>query len=333
MHIVRGDLSDARVLALLETHLTQCRGETEPGSAHALDVRGLAAPDVDFFAAWDGEALVGVGALKRLGDGRGELKSMHTSAERRGAGAGAAMLAHLLDKARAQGLKRLSLETGSWDFFHPARRLYRRHGFRDCPPFASYRPDNNSLFLTLDLGDDAPVVETRPATEDDLPALLAIYNEIIANSTAIYRDAPTTLEERLTWFRARRTAGFPVLAAERGGEVLGFASFGDWRGAFPGYRHTVEHTVHIAESARGAGVGAALMGCLFDLAREAGVHAMVGAIDADNAASLKFHDRLGFAKAAHFHEVGRKFGRWLDLVFVEKLFMQPAGTGKKSAIS
>ncbi len=78
--------------------------------------------------------------------------------------------------------------------------------------------------------------------------------------------------------------------------------------------------MHVAEAARGAGVGAALMGHLLDLAREGGVHAMVGAVDADNAASLKFHDRLGFAKAAHFHEVGRKFGRWLDFVFVEKVF-------------
>ncbi len=320
MRIVRGDLSDARVLALLATHLTQCRGETEPGSAHALDVTGLAAPDIDFFAAWDGEALVGVGALKRLGDGRGELKSMHTRAERRGAGAGAAMLAHLVGEARAQRLKRLSLETGSWDFFHPARRLYRRHGFRDCPPFAPYKPDKNSLFLTLNLGDETPVLETRAAKEDDLPALLTIYNEIIANSTAIYRDASTTLEERLAWFRARAAAGFPVLIADRGGEVLGFASYGDWRGAFPGYRHTVEHSVHIAAAARGSGAGAALMGHLLDLAREAGVHVMVGAVDADNAASLHFHDKLGFARAAHFHEVGRKFGRWLDLVFVEKVF-------------
>jgi L-amino acid N-acyltransferase YncA len=320
MRIVRGDLADPRILALLQTHLTQCRGETAPGSAHALDVTGLAQPDIDFFAAWDGDALVGFGALKRLGEGRGELKSMHTRAERRGAGAGAAMLTHLVGEARAQGLKRLSLETGAWDFFHPARRLYRRHGFRDCPPFAPYKPDKNSLFLTLDLGDESPVVETRTASENDLPAMLAIYNQIIATSTAIYRDDPTTLEERLNWFRARRAAGYPVLVAERGGEILGFASYGDWRGAFPGYRHTVEHTVHIGEGARGVGAGAALMGHLIDLARGAGVHAMVGAVDADNAASLRFHDKLGFAKAAHFHEVGRKFGRWLDLVFVEKIF-------------
>jgi phosphinothricin acetyltransferase len=320
MRIARGDLADAAVRALLSTHLAQCRGETAAGSAHALDLTGLAAPGIDFFAGYENDALVAVGALKRLDDAQGEVKSMHTLAERRGGGAGAEMLGHIVAHARALGLKRLSLETGSWDFFHPARRLYRRFGFRDCAPFAPYRADPNSLFFTLDLGGADPVAATRAAGLDDLPAILAIYNHVIATSTAIYRDAPTTLEERAAWFEARTRAGFPVLVAESRGEVLGFASYGEWRGAFPGYRHTVEHSVHVGEGGRGMGLGAALMGHLFDLARESRVHVMVGAIDADNAGSLRFHRRLGFAEVAHFHEVGRKFDRWLDLVFLEKLF-------------
>lgn len=326
MRIEEGDLADPRVLALLEAHLTQCRNETGPGSAHALEVSSLAAPDVDFFAGFDGDALVAVGALKRQGDGRGEVKSMHTSAERRRSGAGAAMLAHIVSHARRQGLKRLSLETGAWDFFHPARRLYRRFGFRDCAPFPPYKPDRNSLFMTLDLGEPTPVAATRMAAEADLPGILAIYNQIIATSTAVYRDDPTTLKERADWMHSRHEAGFPTIVADRGGEVLGFASYGHWRGAFPGYRHSVEHSVHVGEAARGLGIGAALMGHLLDLARERGVHVMVGAVDADNAASLRFHEKLGFSKAAHFHEVGRKFGRWLDLVFVEKIFPQ-SGNG------
>jgi L-amino acid N-acyltransferase YncA len=319
MQIEPGDLDDPRILALLATHLRQCRAETAAGSAHALDVSGLREPDVEFFAGWDGEALVGVGALKHLGDDRGEVKSMHTAEARRRSGAGAEMLAHLVRHGRARGLKRMSLETGSWDFFLPARRLYRSYGFRDCPPFAPYVADPNSVFLTLDLGDDQDVVETRTAEEADLPAILSIYNSIVATSTAIYRDEPTTLEERTAWFRARTAAGYPVLVAELDGEVLGFASYGDWRGAFPGYRHTVEHTVHIADGARGSGAGAALMRHLLDLARQAGVHVMLGAVDADNAGSLRFHERLGFTRVSHFHEVGRKFGRWLDLVFVQKI--------------
>ena len=318
MEIVRGDLADPRIVALLHTHLTQCREQSPPGSAHVLDLGRLAQSDIDFFAGFDRDSLVGVGALRRLGEGRGEVKSMHVAAGRRGGGAGAAMLAHIVAHARLGGLKRLSLETGAWDFFHPARKLYRRHGFRDAGPFDGYAPDPHSRFMTLNLGDDAPVVETRAAEPSDLPALLEIYNHIVANSTAIYRDDPTTLEERAAWLAARQGAGFPVLVAERGDEVLGFASFGEFRGAFPGYRFTVEHSVHVGEGARGLGVGMILMGHLLDLARGAGVHVMLGAVDADNAASLKFHEKLGFAPTGRLHEVGWKFGRWLDLVFVEK---------------
>ena len=321
MRIEAGDLADPRLLALLAVHLAQCRGETALGSAHALDVTGLAAPDIEVFAGFDGETLIAIGALKRLGEARGEVKSMHTSPERRRSGAGAAMLAHIVAHAVRQGLKRLSLETGSWDFFHPARRLYRRFGFRDCAPFSPYKADRNSLFMTLDLGDATSLAAaTRMAVDADLPAILAIYNHIIATSTAVYRDDPVTLEERTDWLHTRQAAGFPTIVAERGGEVLGFASYGQWRGAFPGYLRSVEHSVHVGEAARGLGLGAALMGHLLDLAREGGVHVMVGAVDADNAASLRFHGKLGFTLAAHFHEVGRKFGRWLDLVFVEKVF-------------
>jgi phosphinothricin acetyltransferase len=318
MEILRGDLADPRIVALLETHLTQCRAVTPAKSVHALDVSGLARPDIEVFAGFDGESLVGVGALKLLGDGRGEVKSMHVAASLRGGGAGSAILAHIVATARAQRLKRLNLETGSWDYFYPARRLYRRHGFRDTGPFGDYRPDPSSVFLTLNLGDEAPLVETRAAEARDLPALLAIYNQIVAASTAIYRDDPTTLEERAAWLAARMAAGFPVLVAERGGEVLGYASYGEFRGAFPGYRFTVEHSVHLSDSARGRGVGVVLMGHLLDHAREMGVHMMLGAVDADNAASLKFHEKLGFASTGRLHEVGYKFGRWLDLVFVQK---------------
>ena len=319
MRIARGDLGDPRILALLQTHLTQCRAETALQSAHALDVDALARPDVDFFAGFEGDELVGIGALRRLGDGSGELKSMHVAASRRGGGAGAALCAHLVAHARDAGMKRLSLETGAWDFFHPARKLYRRQGFRDTGPFFGHSPDPNSRFLTLDLGGADAVVATRAAEERDLPALLAIYNQIVATSTAIYRDDPTTLDERAAWFAGRLKGGFPVLVAERGDEVLGFASYGEFRGAFAGYRYTVEHSVHVGERARGLGVGATLMGHLLDLAREAGVHVMIGAVDADNAASLKFHEKQGFSPTGRLHEVGRKFGRWLDLVFVEKI--------------
>ena len=156
----------------------------------------------------------------------------------------------------------------------------------------------------------------RDADENDLPAILAIYNDVIATSTAIYADDPVTLADRKAWLEARRAQGYPVLVAEIGGEVAGFASFGDFR-AWPGYRFTVEHSIHIHADRRGQGVGKELMLALIPRARTAGKHVLIAGVDAANEASIRFHERLGFNRVAHFHEVGFKFGRWLDLVFLE----------------
>jgi putative acetyltransferase len=146
-----GRLDDPRVQALLAHHARSARAETAVGSAHALDLDGLRSADVHLWTAWKEETLVGVGALKRLSDSHGEIKSMHTVDTRRRAGVGTAMLGHIIDAARAMGMTRLSLETGSWPYFHPARSLYRRHGFVECPPFGAYVPDPNSVFMTLEL--------------------------------------------------------------------------------------------------------------------------------------------------------------------------------------
>ncbi|HTV85435.1 MAG TPA: GNAT family N-acetyltransferase [Dyella sp.] len=151
MRILPGDLTDPRIIALLNTHVTTARAATARGSAHALDVNALQAPDISFWASWDGEALLAVGALRRLAPDHGEIKSMHTAQAARRHGAGSAMLRHLIDTARANGLSRLSLETGAWDYFIPARAFYRRHGFVECPPFGDYSADPNSVFMSLDL--------------------------------------------------------------------------------------------------------------------------------------------------------------------------------------
>ena len=167
-------------------------------------------------------------------------------------------------------------------------------------------------------------MKIRPATLADLPGMLAIYNEVVANSTAIYALAPATPDERRAWFAARQAGGYPVLVVEAGAGVLGYSSFGEFRGAWAGYRHTVEHSVHVRADARGAGLGAALVEALFEPARAMGKHVMLGAIDAANAGSLRFHARLGFEEAGRFREVGRKFDRWLDLVFMQR-FLDGAG--------
>jgi putative acetyltransferase len=158
MHIVEGDLNDPRVIALVHTHLIRARAETAVGSAHALDLSGLRAPNVTFWSAWERDAhdaardtLVAIGALKRLTDDHGEVKSMHTAEAARGRGIGAALLRHVIAVAEARGMTRLSLETGSWPYFAPARALYARHGFVECPPFGDYRLDPMSVFMTLAL--------------------------------------------------------------------------------------------------------------------------------------------------------------------------------------
>ncbi len=156
MDIKEGQLDDPRVLALLETHVSRARAETAPGKAHALDVSGLNTPDIRFFTLWDNETLLGCGALKTLSPGHGEVKSMHTAEAHRGLGAGSRILKHMIDQARAMGLTRLSLETGTWPYFHPAYRVYLRHGFVDCPPFADYKADPDRRFMTLDLSVPLP---------------------------------------------------------------------------------------------------------------------------------------------------------------------------------
>jgi phosphinothricin acetyltransferase len=173
------------------------------------------------------------------------------------------------------------------------------------------------------------IMEIRDAAAADLPAILAIYNEIIRTSTAIYTEHALSLEERRVWFENRQRSGFPVLAGFGGQELLGFASFADWRPWPDGYRYTVEHSVYVRADVRGTGLGTALMTTLFGRAAAMGKHVMVGAIDAANGASLRFHAKLGFEEVAHFHEVARKFDRWLDLVFVQRRLGKP-GAGDLS---
>jgi len=146
--IVAADLDDARVRALLTEHLTTARATSPPCSAHALDIDELRAADLTVWAAWDGEALLGVGALKALSPEHGEIKSMHTARLHRRRGVGDAILLHIVEAARARAMSRLSLETGSAEYFKPARELYRKHGFVECPPFADYVEDPHSVYMT-----------------------------------------------------------------------------------------------------------------------------------------------------------------------------------------
>ncbi len=151
LRVVAGGLDDTRVVALLGVHVRSVRASTAPGSAHALDLSGLRAPDIAFWTGWLEDALAGCAALKRLSIVHGEVKSMHVAEAMRRQGVGSALLRHVVAQARQVGLRRLSLETGSWDFFRPAHALYARHGFVPCAPFGDYVADANSLFFSREV--------------------------------------------------------------------------------------------------------------------------------------------------------------------------------------
>jgi L-amino acid N-acyltransferase len=155
------------------------------------------------------------------------------------------------------------------------------------------------------------------ATEADLAGLVAIYNEVIATSTAVYSSEPVTLADRRSWWSARIAQDYPVLVARDSRGVCGFSTFGDFR-AWPGYRFTVEHTVHVRADGRSRGIGTLLVQALFPRAAALGKHVMIAGVDADNAASIRFHERLGFTHGGRLREVGFKFDRWLDLVFMQR---------------
>jgi L-amino acid N-acyltransferase len=162
----------------------------------------------------------------------------------------------------------------------------------------------------------------RAARDTDLPEILDIFNDIIATTTAVYSHAPVSLAERTAWFTARTDAGYPVLVAEVEQRVAGFASFAEFRG-WPGYRYSVEHSVHVRSDLRGQGIGSGLVSALILLAHQIGKHVMIGGIDADNEGSIRMHGRLGFERTAYLREVGRKFGRWLNLVLMQKMIDAP----------
>ena len=151
MRIEPDDLTRPQVLALLQEHLDNMNELSPPESMHALDVSKLRAPGITFWAVWDGDELLGCGALKELEPGHGEVKSMRTPRALRRRGAGRAMLAHILQVARERKYERLSLETGSMEAFVPAQSLYESVGFERCGPFGDYREDPNSVFMTLKL--------------------------------------------------------------------------------------------------------------------------------------------------------------------------------------
>jgi len=156
----------------------------------------------------------------------------------------------------------------------------------------------------------------RHATDTDLAGILAIYNDAILKTTAVFDYRPHTLEMRRQWIREKQAAGLPVLVAADDDEVVGFSSYGPFR-AWPAYKYSVEHSVYVGAAMRRRGVGAALVQAIVAEATRAEMHRIVTGITGDNDASIRLHMRFGFKEVGRLSEVGYKFGRWLDLVFLE----------------
>jgi len=161
-------------------------------------------------------------------------------------------------------------------------------------------------------------IKLRPATSNDLEKILEIVNHSILHTTANYNYDVQTLEVQTKWFEDKNAKNLPIVVADLDGEVVGFGSYGQFREKI-GYQYTVEHSVYVVDHVIGKGIGSQLLTELIRLAKEQGYHCMIGAIDADNAGSIAFHERFGFTAAGTIREVGYKFDHWLDLVFMQLL--------------
>jgi L-amino acid N-acyltransferase YncA len=169
-------------------------------------------------------------------------------------------------------------------------------------------------------------VNWRDAVDADATAINAIYNDTVSTTTVAWTEEHEPLGTRQAWLDEQRHLGNPVLVAERDERVVAFASYDDFRDSakWPGYRFTVEHTIHVHRDSQCEGVGGALLDALILRAAAAGKRVMIGAVDGDNAASIRFHERHGFTVVGRLPDVGFKFGRWLELVLVQRVLWSPA---------
>lgn len=166
------------------------------------------------------------------------------------------------------------------------------------------------------------MIEVRTALEKDLEAILEIYNDAIMNTTAVYDYEPHTLEMRKQWFRIKEAQGYPVFVAVDNDRVVGFSSIGPWR-AWAAYKYSVENSIYVAAGQRGKGIGKKLLEPLIEAAKQLDLHAIIAGIDATNEVSINLHRGFGFTEAGQFKQVGFKFGRWLDLTFMQLLLKTP----------
>jgi L-amino acid N-acyltransferase YncA len=301
-------------------------GQADGEAFFARVADSVAAGDTVLVAAFLGDRVIGTAQLgldmPPNQPHRAEVKKMLVHSDGRRQGIAGSMLRRIEEESLKRGRTLLILDTASEE----AKRVYERGGwsrFGFVPDFALL-PDGGLCDTTYYLKDLSPprgtpvsTATVRDAGEADMPAILDIVNHAIVTSTAIWSDEPVDLASRYAWLQDRRAAGSPVLVAEDGGEVVGFGSYLQFR-AWSGYRHAVEHSVYVRDDRRGSGVGSLLIGALLGRARADGKQVMIGGIEGRNTASLRLHRRAGFIEVGRMPGIGEKFGRKLDLVFVQK---------------
>lgn len=186
-----------------------------------------------------------------------------------------------------------------------------------APTSSEFRSPTPTVGRDSLLVENRATVGIRPATDDDAMSITEIQNALLADTTIEWRDEVYTVKSRVEWIRDHDV----VLVAERGDEIIGFAAYGAFRDITirPGYRHTVENTVHVRRDHWRMGIGRQLMAAIIAAARDRGVHVMVAAIDSENEPSIRLHERFGFTEVGRLPEVGTKFGRWLDLVLMQRI--------------
>ena len=173
-------------------------------------------------------------------------------------------------------------------------------------------------FVALDFKMNSSI-KIRPAILADLPGILEIYNDAVLNTTATYDYEPRTLEHRRAWFEEHAKNNYPVFVAVNDvGRIVGWSALNRFHDRM-GYRFTTENSVYVAADQRGKGIGKLLMPPLIESTRKLGLHAILAAIDAQNEVSIRLHASFGFERVAHLKQVGFKFGRWLDVVYLELL--------------
>lgn len=166
------------------------------------------------------------------------------------------------------------------------------------------------------------MITIRPAEEKDIAPMLEIYNYAILHTTSVYSYTAHTMEMRRKWFEEKKAANHPVLVAETDNKVAGFISYGPFR-PWPAYKYTVEHSVHVHKDFRRQGIASLLLEKMIEIAKQNGVHAIIGGVDAANDASIKLHEQSGFKEVGCLKQVGYKFNQWLDLKFVELVLDKP----------